>query len=118
MTKGFSNECRILSRFVMGLFRHWVIRASSLSLEKLLESGSVLAREISSKAWRVHHQHRDHASEKYKQNNRQADKNSIANWVALLFSASQRRNVGKIGGRRTQFCRSRFDLLELGKRSR
>src|SRR4029450_12732875 len=90
----------------------------SLVLERLLKPGSVWPREISSKAWRVHHQHRDHASEKYKQNNRQSDKNSIANWVPLLFLAPERRNVGKIGGPRTQFCRSRFDLLELRKRSR
>src|SRR4030095_10789582 len=40
-------------------------------------------------------------------------KNSVANGIALLSLASERRNVSKIGGGRTLFFRSRFDLFEL-----
>src|SRR5205807_5088517 len=62
---------------------------------------SSLPRDSSgSKAWRVHHQHRDHAAKKNEQHNCQPDNNSVANRVAFLSLTPERRRVGKIGS----FC--------------
>src|SRR6266498_1869256 len=116
--RGFFNECRIFSASSFGLLSTFGFRASSSLAQRDSSSPKSFGARNDSETWRVHHQHCDHASEKHKQNKRQADKNSIANRVALLFLASVRRNVGKIGRRGAQFCRSRFDFLELGERSR
>jgi hypothetical protein len=48
-----------------GLVLTFDIRASSLALKRLPKHGSFWARGVSSEPWRMHHQHRDHASEKH-----------------------------------------------------
>ena len=46
---------------------------------------------------RVHHEYRDHATEKDEQGNRRAGENCSANWVLLTLLTWEGRCVGEIG---------------------
>ena len=86
-----------ISGFVIRVVSAFDIRASSLVFEISLLR--YLPRN-SSKAWRTHHEYRDHAYEKDEQHNCQTNKNSITNRVNPLCLTPEWRRMAKIAGRR------------------
>src|SRR3954447_22225046 len=67
-----------------------------------------------SKIWRVHHQHRDHAPQKNKQRNPKSDYDSRTHGVVLLLLATELRAASRMS-RLCDICRElSFDLLRLG----
>jgi hypothetical protein len=97
MTKIFVTKCTPFQVSSFGFVSAFDIPASSLAFEISLLR--YLPRN-SSKAWRLHHQHRDHAYEKDEQHNCQTNKNSITNRVNLLCLTPEWRRMAKIAGRR------------------
>jgi len=56
-----------------------------------------VVRNESLETGRVHHEYRDHATEKDEQGNRLAGENCSANWVLLTLLTREGRCVGEIG---------------------
>lgn len=81
MTKVFVTKCTPFQVASLGFVPAFNTPALSLAFEISLLR---YLPDHSSKAWRMHHQHRDHAYEKDEQYNCQTNKNSITNRINVV----------------------------------
>src|SRR5436190_752924 len=87
MTKFVASRC-VAFQVCHSVFLAFVIRASPLAFAGI--DFTVSGGCNSSKAWRVHPQHRNHAAKKDKQRNANSDEDSRAHRVVLLLLATKR----------------------------